>query len=56
MCSSFQMPRSPGVMRPSGVDGVGFRDDEAGTANGAAAKVDKVPVVGEAVYCGVFAH
>ena len=39
-----------------GADGVGFGDDEAGTADGAASEVDEVPVVGKAVYAGVFAH
>ena len=32
-----------------GADGGGFGDDEAGAADGAAAEVDEVPVVGEAV-------
>jgi hypothetical protein len=39
-----------------GADGVGFGDDEGGAANGAAAEMDEVPVVGEAVDGGVFAH
>jgi hypothetical protein len=39
-----------------GADSVGFSDDEAGTADGAAAKVGQMPIVGKAVYGGVFAH
>ena len=56
MCSSFQMPRSAGTDAAFGADGVGFGDDEAGSADGAAAEVDEMPVVGEAVGGGVFAH
>ena len=37
-------------------DGVCFGEDESGTADGAAAEMDEVPVVGEAVDGGVFAH
>ena len=37
-------------------DGVGLCHDETSTSDGAAAKVDQVPVVGKAVYAGVFAH
>jgi len=44
--------RDPGF----GADGVGLGDDETGTADGAAAEVDEVPVVGKAVHGGVFAH
>jgi hypothetical protein len=39
-----------------GADGVGFGDDEGGAADGAAAEMDEVPVVGEAVDGGVLAH
>ena len=39
-----------------GVDRVGLCDDEAGTADGAAAEMDQVPVAGEAIDAGVFAH
>jgi hypothetical protein len=39
-----------------GAHRVGLCDDESGTADGAAAEVDEVPVVGKAVYAGVFAH
>jgi hypothetical protein len=39
-----------------GADGVGFRDDEASTANSAAAEVNQMPVVGKAIDAGVFAH
>ena len=56
MCSSFQMPRSSGVMRPSGTTAVASNDDEAGAALRAAAEMDQMPVVGEAVVGGVLAH
>jgi hypothetical protein len=36
--------------------GVGLCDNESGTAYGAAAEVDQVPVVGKAIDAGVFAH
>ena len=39
-----------------GADGVGLGEDETGAADGAAAEVDEVPVVGEAVEGGVLAH
>jgi hypothetical protein len=39
-----------------GADGVGFSDDEGGSADGAAAEVDEMPVAGEAVDRGVLAH
>ena len=39
-----------------GCDGSGFSEDESCAADGAAAKVDEMPVVGEAVLAGVFAH
>ncbi len=39
-----------------GDDGNGFGDDGAGTANGASAEVDEMPVVGKAVFAGVLAH
>ena len=39
-----------------GVDGIGFGEDEGGAADGAAAEVDEVPVVSEAVGGGVLAH
>jgi hypothetical protein len=37
-------------------DGVGLGEDKGGTAYGAAAEMDEVPVVGEAVSGGVLAH
>lgn len=37
-------------------DGDGFGDDQRGPADGTAAQVDEVPVIGEAVDAGVFAH
>jgi len=37
-------------------DGVGLGDDQGGAADGTAAEVDEVPVVGEAVDGGVLAH
>ncbi len=39
-----------------GADGIGFGDDETGAADGAAAEMNEVPVIGEAVHGGVFAH
>ena len=39
-----------------GGDGGGFGEDEGRAADGAAAEVDEMPVVGEAVLAGVFAH
>jgi hypothetical protein len=39
-----------------GDDGGGFGEDSAGTANGASAKVDEMPVVGKAVFARVLAH
>jgi hypothetical protein len=36
-----------------GQDGGGFREDEASTSGGAAAQMNQVPVVGEAVAAGV---
>ena len=38
------------------VDGVGFGKDKGGAADGAAAEMDEVPVVGEAVDGGILAH
>ena len=37
-------------------DGSGFHDDEAGAADGAGAEMDEVPIAGEAIDGGVFAH
>ena len=39
-----------------GTDGVGLGEDKSGPADGAAAEMDEVPVVSEAVDGGVFAH
>ena len=39
-----------------GHDRGGLKHDEAGSALGTAPEVDHVPVVGEAVFCGVLAH
>jgi hypothetical protein len=39
-----------------GADGVGLSDNEPGTADGAAAEMDEVPVVGKSIDAGVFAH
>jgi len=41
---------------PLGKNSGGFREDEACTSGGAAAKMDQMPVVGEAVAAGVLAH
>ena len=38
------------------LDGGGFHHDERGAADGAAAEVDQMPVVGEAVVGGILAH
>ena len=39
-----------------GYDGGGLKQDQSGTALGAGTEMDHVPVVGEAVECGVLAH
>ena len=39
-----------------GEHGVGFGEDRAGSADGAGAEMDEMPVVGEAVFAGVLAH
>jgi hypothetical protein len=41
---------------PFGKDGGGFREDKSCTSDGAAAQMDQMPVVGEAVAAGVLAH
>ena len=50
------MPRSPGVMRPSGLTAAASVMTSAGSADCAAAEVDEVPVVGVAVDRAVLAH
>src|SRR5689334_9371651 len=49
-------PEVPVGDATSGFDGACFEDDEAGSPHGAAAEMDEVPVVGEAVGAGVLAH
>ena len=49
MCSSLQMPRSSGLIRPSAVTAVASVITSARAADRAAAEMDEVPVVGEAV-------
>ena len=39
-----------------GGDGAGFCEDEGGAADGAAAEVDEMPVVREAIVAGILAH
>ena len=56
MWSSFQMPRSCGVMRPSADTAQASVKTSDGAADGAAAEMDEVPVVGEAVGAGILAH
>ena len=56
MCSSFQMPRSSGLMRPSGRTALRLGDHRGGPADGAAAKVHEVPVGREPVDARVLAH
>ena len=55
-CARLSRCRVAGGDAAFGDDGGGLGDDEAGAAEGAAAEVDEVPVVGEAVVRGVFAH
>jgi len=45
--ASFQMPRSEGLMRPSGTTAVASVSTVACPANGASAQVDEMPVVGQ---------
>ena len=56
MCSSFQIPRSCGLIRPSGSDRRRLGEDEAGAADRAAAEMHQVPVVREAVLARILAH
>ncbi|MGY4423295.1 hypothetical protein ACVWY2_005744 [Bradyrhizobium sp. JR6.1] len=56
ICSSFQMPTSPWVMRPSAVTAAGLDHHEPGAALGELAEMHEVPVIGEAVGCRVLAH
>jgi len=50
------MPRSEGTDATLGDYGGGFGEDSASPANSASAEVDKMPVVGKAVFAGILAH
>ena len=56
MCSSFQIPRSCGLIRPSGTTAVASAITRRRAADRAAAEMHEMPVVREAVLARILAH